>query len=75
MDATVHYHLVDSMGEHHDSLVLGTGKIDWRRVLPLLNENSKATSIYEINLADPTDSKEQMESHRYLVELAKTLTD
>ena len=75
MDATVHYHLVDSMGEHHDSLVLGTGKIDWRRVLPLLNKNSKATSIYEINLADPTDAKEQMESHRYLVELAKTLTD
>ena len=73
--AIVHYHLVDSMGEHHDSLILGTGKIDWRRVLPLLNENSKATSIYEINLADPTDAKEQMESHRYLVELAKTLTD
>lgn len=69
MDATVHYHLVDSMGEHHDSLVLGTGKIDWKRVLPILNENSKATSIYEINLSDLCDAKEQLESHEYLVKL------
>lgn len=60
----VHYHLVDSMGKKHDSLTLGQGKIDWRKVLPLLN--SKATSIYEINLSNQEDAKEQVESHEYL---------
>lgn len=66
--AVVHYHLVDSMGQTHDSLPLGQGQIDWRSVLPLLNP--KATSIYEIALKDPNDCHEQMVSHRYLEKLA-----
>lgn len=61
----VHYHLVDSLGQTHDSLQLGTGKIDWAKVLPLLNPN--ATSIYEINLKDQNNCAEQMASHRYLM--------
>lgn len=65
--AVVHYHLVDSMGQHHDSLPLGTGKIDWQAVLPLLNP--QATSIYEINLADNNNCAEQMASHHYLQKL------
>ncbi|MCH3921475.1 TIM barrel protein [Limosilactobacillus sp.] len=62
--AVVHYHLVDSMGQTHDSLQLGTGKIDWAGVLPLLNP--AATSIYEINLHDQTNCREQLASHTYL---------
>lgn len=67
----VHYHLVDSLGQTHDSLTLGTGKIDWAGVLPLLNP--AATSIYEINLHDQTNCKEQLESHTYLTNLADQL--
>lgn len=70
-DQIVHYHLVDSMGQTHDSLTLGTGKIDWREVLPRLNPN--ATSIYEINLKDQGNCQEQLQSHAYLTELAQKL--
>lgn len=69
--AVVHYHLVDSLGQTHDSLTLGTGKIDWTGVLPLLNPT--ATSIYEINLHDQTNCKEQLISHAYLTKLASQL--
>ena len=65
----VHYHLVDSMGLTHDSLPLGIGKIDWAPVLKRLNPT--ATSIYEINLHDQRDCKEQVASHRYLTAIAK----
>lgn len=67
--AVVHYHLVDSLGQVHDSLPLGQGKIDWSAVVPLLNP--KATSIYEINLQDQNDCHEQLISHRYLVNIAQ----
>lgn len=63
----VHYHLVDSMGKNHDSLTLGTGKIDWQGVLPLLNDH--ATSIYEINLQNQEDCAEQLASHQYLTSI------
>lgn len=63
----VHYHLVDSNGEFHDSLPLGQGKINWQKVLPLLNPH--ATSIYEINLINQLDATEQVASHRYLTNL------
>lgn len=69
----VHYHLVDSLGQTHDSLQLGTGKINWAKVLPLLNP--AATSIYEINLKDQNDCAEQMASHRYLVNLCHQLKE
>lgn len=60
----VHYHLVDSMGIQHDSLPLGKGRIDWQRVMPLLN--SQASYIYEIAMDDPNDSRPQRESAAYL---------
>lgn len=66
-DQIVHYHLVDSYGQTHDSLTLGQGLIDWRRVLPRLNP--AATSIYEINLKDQLDASEQVKSHEYLLNL------
>ena len=69
----VHYHLVDSMGKTHDSLTLGTGKIDWAAVLPRLN--TAATSIYEINLKNQNDCREQLESHKYLLNLYNKLTN
>lgn len=67
----VHYHLVDSFGKRHDSLPLGQGKVDWAKLLPLLN--SRATSIYEINLANVTNPKEQVASHAYLKRLVQEL--
>ena len=59
-----HYHLVDSLGQTHDSLPIGTGKIDWPSVIPLLNPS--ATTIYEINLKNQLDCQEQLASHQYL---------
>ncbi len=70
-DNIVHYHLVDSLGETHDSLTLGHGKIDWAVALPLFNET--ATSIYEINLKDLNNPVEQLESHSYLKKVAKKI--
>ncbi|WP_409022130.1 sugar phosphate isomerase/epimerase family protein [Dellaglioa sp. P0083] len=67
MPNIVHYHLVDSMGEFHDSLPLGKGKIDWKLSYPLLNPN--ATAIYEIDLENQNDCREMLESHEYLQNL------
>lgn len=67
---TVHYHFVDSMGQHHDSLQLGKGRIDWQRVMQVVNP--KATNIYEIDLADQNDSREMRASHQYLTHLIAT---
>lgn len=78
MDATVatlrrlapqirHYHLVDSLGQRHDSLPLGEGLIDWQRVLPLLNP--AASMIYEV--PDETDATcaNMLHSYHYLRDL------
>ncbi|GBG94888.1 xylose isomerase [Ligilactobacillus salitolerans] len=67
-DQIVHYHLVDSMGQHHDSLPLGKGKISWQQVVPLLNP--QATNIFEIQLADENHALEQVESFKYLQSLS-----
>ncbi|WLV76960.1 TIM barrel protein [Lacticaseibacillus parahuelsenbergensis] len=66
-----HYHLVDSMGKTHDSLPLGQGRIDWARVLPLLNP--KASRIYEIGLKDQFNCEEMIASHHYLEKVAEEL--
>ena len=66
-DDVVHYHLVDSMGQAHDSLPVGDGKIDWKRVLPCLNP--QATNIFEIKLADENNATEQVASYHYLKDL------
>lgn len=70
--AIVHYHLVDSMGMVHDSLQLGKGKIDWFKVLPLMND--KASDIYEINLRNQNICTEQLASHQYLSDVYRKLT-
>ncbi|AVK63308.1 sugar phosphate isomerase/epimerase [Lactobacillus sp. CBA3606] len=59
-----HYHLVDSLGQQHDSLPLGTGLIDWQRVLPVLNPT--ASMIYEV--PDETDATcaNMLASYHYL---------
>lgn len=59
-----HYHLVDSLGQRHDSLPLGNGLIDWQRVLPMLNP--RATMIYEV--PDETDATcaNMLSSYHYL---------
>ncbi len=67
---TVHYHFVDSMGEFHDSLPLGDGRIDWYRVMQVVNP--KATNIYEIDLADQNNCQEMRDSHHYLTQLVTT---
>lgn len=72
-DQIVHYHLVDSQGQTHDSLPLGQGKIDWQAVMPLLS--GSATSIYEIVVKDLTNPVEQINSHQFLQNLADELTN
>ena len=67
----VHYHLVDSMGLKHDSLPLGKGKIDWRQVLRCLNP--AATNMYEINLKNIADCREQLQSHQYLLKIYQSM--
>ncbi|ANF94893.1 sugar phosphate isomerase/epimerase family protein [Paenibacillus bovis] len=58
-----YYHLVDSMGEYHDSLPLGQGKIDWRMVKQLVNGKDY---IFEINLnGGHIDCTPMVESARY----------
>ncbi|WP_390408704.1 sugar phosphate isomerase/epimerase [Lacticaseibacillus jixiensis] len=64
-----HYHLVDSMGLTHDSLIVGNGAINWRRVLHAMNSN--ASMIYEINLANQWDCSEMLASQWYLEQLAE----
>ncbi|KRL44350.1 sugar phosphate isomerase/epimerase family protein [Lacticaseibacillus manihotivorans] len=59
-----HYHLVDSMGKTHDSLVLGQGEVNWKRVIHAMNSN--ATSIFEINLKDQNNCEEMLASQWYL---------
>lgn len=63
----VYYHLVDSMGQKHDSLSLGQGKIDWKMVKPLVDGKD---FIFEINLAgDHMDCTPMVESARYFEQL------
>lgn len=58
-----YYHLVDSMGERHDSLPLGAGKIDWAMVAPLVKEKD---FIFEINLpGDHSDCTLMIQSAAY----------
>lgn len=55
-----YYHLVDSMGQRHDSLPLGAGLIDWERVKPFVEGKD---FIFEINLTgDHVDCTPMVES-------------
>lgn len=59
-----YFHLVDSMGTHHDSLPLGKGKIDWGMVKPFVKDKD---FIFEIDLKDTdyTDCTPMIQSARY----------
>lgn len=58
-----YYHLVDSMGQRHDSLPLGEGLIDWARVKPYVEGKDY---IFEINLpGDHTDCAPMADSAVY----------
>nr|WP_198044841.1 sugar phosphate isomerase/epimerase [Lysinibacillus timonensis] len=63
-----YYHVVDSKGKFHDSLVVGNGLIDFPRILPFILEQNY---IYEIELANYLDCKEMLESHRVMKEIAE----
>lgn len=63
-----YYHVVDSLGERHDSLTVGHGRIDFPRILPFILEKDY---IYEIMLADQEDCREMVESHRVVEEMAR----
>lgn len=65
-DHTQYYHVVDSMGEAHDSLELGKGLIKWEEVLPYLE---KRPYIYEIGLTDQSDCTQMIKSHEVLKSL------
>lgn len=66
-----YYHVVDSCGEHHDSLPLGKGKIDWRRVIPYVEDRP---FIFEITLpGDHTDCTLMIESARTFTEIRNSL--
>lgn len=69
LDSYIHYfHVVDSEGQKHDGLQLGTGRINWESILPFLADRPY---IYEISLRDQTDAAEMYHSHLYLQELCK----
>lgn len=62
-----YFHLVDSMGEKHDSLPLGEGKIDWKMVKPYVMDKD---FIFEINLkGNHNDCTPMIDSVKYFNEL------
>lgn len=69
LDSYIHYfHVVDSEGQKHDGLPLGTGSIDWKPIIPFLMNRPY---IYEIVLKNKTNAAEMYDSHVYLVNLSK----
>jgi hypothetical protein len=60
----IHYfHVVDSLGLEHDSLPLGKGRIDWKRIVPFIQSKP---FIFEIGLEPPYDDCSlMMDSVRY----------
>lgn len=58
-----YYHVVDSKGEIHDGLELGTGKIDWKMVSSYIKNKD---FIFEITLEEPhVDHKPMVRSVEY----------
>ncbi|MCQ6278549.1 sugar phosphate isomerase/epimerase [Bacillus sp. EB600] len=58
-----YFHVVDSKGQKHDGLPLGTGHIQWKPIIPYLMSRPY---IYEITLKDQTNAIEMVQSHTYL---------
>lgn len=68
-DPYIHYfHVVDSLGQTHDGLPLGSGLVDWRPIIPFLTSRPY---IYEISLKDQMDALEMVQSHYYLKKLSE----
>jgi hypothetical protein len=68
LDAYIHYyHVVDSEGQKHDGLTVGTGRVDWKPIIPFLMNKPY---IYEITLKDQRDAAQMIQSHLYLSGLA-----
>lgn len=65
-DNIKYFHVVDSMGETHDSLPLGEGRIDFKRLKPYITQ---CNYIYEVGLVDINDCKQMVESHAFLSNL------
>jgi sugar phosphate isomerase/epimerase len=66
-----YYHLVDSMGQKHDSLQLGQGRIDWEMVAPFVIDRD---FIFEIALAgDHSDCTPMIESAAYFRKIAAAI--
>lgn len=61
-----YFHVVDSEGQKHDGLPLGTGSINWRPILPFL---ASRPYIYEISLRDTINADEMYKSHLYLLQM------
>lgn len=59
-------HVVDSLGQDHDGLELGTGKIEWRPLLPYLKNK---LYIYEVLLENQVDSTPMIRSAEYIENL------
>lgn len=59
----VYYHVVDSMGETHDSLMIGDGRINFHQLHPFIFAKDY---IYEIGLSDLDNCKEMLVSHARL---------
>lgn len=61
-----YFHVVDSMGETHDSLPLGQGLIDFKRLKPYITEKNY---IYEVGLTNIHDCTQMVDSHEWLKSL------
>jgi len=69
-DNIKHFHLIDSMGLKHDSLQIGKGIIDWKKMMPYLTEDR--TYVFEIDLPNQTDCIEMLLSYEYLKQVKQT---
>lgn len=69
LDSYIQYfHVVDSEGQKHDGLTVGTGRINWEPIIPFLKSRPY---IYEIALKDKMNAAEMYDSHLYLIDLIK----
>lgn len=63
---TKYYHVVDSKGLEHDSLPLGEGSIDWRKIKSYLMD---CDFIFEIGLQDLSRCDEMIQGSNYFKQI------
>lgn len=61
-----YFHFVDSMGEEHDGLILGEGKVDIPKIVDMVLSHDY---IYEICLRNNRFCNEMIESHKNILEM------